>query len=248
MVKGRGKMRYVYEPKGKAQEYGEHALNLYEGCVHGCTYCYVPDILRKMPKMFHALARARAFDWAVLKAEIASLRGKSLFLCFTCDPYQLIDRETGLTRQVIQLCHASEVRVVLLTKAGQDGQRDFDLLSARPDLSSYGATLTFCRNDDASLRWEPNAALPGSRGAALERAHRLGIPTWASLEPVIDPAQSLEIIHCCHEFVDVFKVGRWNHDARANAIDWRAFGREAVRLLEGYGKRYYIKKDLAAYL
>lgn len=240
-------MRYIYEPKGKAQEYGEHALNLYSGCVHGCAYCYVPTILRKTPAFYHACAWSRAFDWQVVGKEIASLRGKSLFLCFTCDPYPPDELKTELTRRVIRLCHENGVRVVILTKAGIMSERDFDLLSEYPNLSDYGATLTFM-NGIPSRRWEPKAALPWDRMSSLRRAHQLGIPTWVSLEPVIEPAESLEIIRTCHEFVDVFKVGRWNHDVRANAIDWRSFGRQAVRLLEGYGKRYYIKKDLAAYL
>lgn len=30
----------VYRPKGPAGEYAKWAVNLYNGCVHGCTYCY----------------------------------------------------------------------------------------------------------------------------------------------------------------------------------------------------------------
>lgn len=240
-------MAYIYKPKGKAAEYGEYALNLYDGCVHGCAYCYVPAIRRKTPRHYHAAAWSRAINWELLGAEIAAHRGKDLFLCFTCDPYQPDELKTGMTRRVIELCHGSGVRVVLLTKGGAHSERDFDLLSDRPELSSYGATLTFISASDSSA-WEPGAAPPEERMDVLSRAHGRGIPTWASLEPVIDPAQSLEIIDRCKDFVDVFKVGRWNHDLRANAIDWTAFGREAVRLLDGYGKKYYIKKDLAACL
>ena len=48
--------------------------------------------------------------------------------------------------------------------------------------------------------------------------------------------------------VDTFKVGRWNHDARANAIDWRAFAQQAERLLQQLGARYTLKDDLRKYL
>ena len=82
----------------------------------------------------------------------------------------------------------------------------------------------------------------------LKKAHGLGISTWASLEPVIDPVQSLEIIRQTHEFVDLFKVGRWNHDKRADLIDWKAFGTQAINLLESLKKPYYIKADLKKYL
>ena len=60
--------------------------------------------------------------------------------------------------------------------------------------------------------------------------------------------QSLELIHLSADYVDTFKVGKWNHDGRANAIDWPAFAPAAVELLESLGKDYYIKKDLAVYL
>lgn len=239
-------MSYIYEPKGKAGEYGEYALNLYEGCTHGCKYCYVPAIRRKTPEVYHDHAIERYFRWDALEEEIRLLKGQSLFLCFTCDPYQPLNDGANYTRRIIKMCHENGVVVTILTKGGKRSEFDLKFLAEKPALSNYGATLTFLDDGDSSA-WEPGAALPEERMDMLRRAHKLGIPTWASLEPVIDPVQSLAIIDYCHEFVDVFKVGKWNHDVRANAIDWKAFGQEAVRLLKGYGINYYIKKDLAAY-
>lgn len=238
---------YIYEPKGKAGEYGEYALNLYDGCTHGCKYCYVPAIRRKTPEAYAALAMERNFRWDTLAEEIRLHRGRSLFLCFTCDPYQPLNDNANYTRRTIKICHENGVAVTILTKGGKRSESDLKFLAENPTLSNYGATLTFLNDADSSA-WEPGAALPEDRIAMLRKAHEMRIPTWASLEPVIDPAQSLEIIDRCHEFVDVFKVGKWNHDIRANAIDWKTFGHEAIRILRGYGNRYYIKKDLAAYL
>lgn len=31
-------MKPIYEPKGKAKEYGDYALNIYTGCPHRCYY------------------------------------------------------------------------------------------------------------------------------------------------------------------------------------------------------------------
>ena len=31
-------MKPIYEPKGKAKEYGDYALNIYTGCPHSCYY------------------------------------------------------------------------------------------------------------------------------------------------------------------------------------------------------------------
>jgi DNA repair photolyase len=238
---------YIYPPKGKALEYGERALNLYNGCDHGCKYCYAPAATWSKRKEF-VQPKARVINEKDLDREISQLpKGTVVFLCFTCDPYQHLDTELQITRRIIQKLLNAGMSVIILTKGGPRSTRDLDLLSAHPDQSNYGATLTFV--DDALSRlWEPNAALPGERLEALERAHSLGIPTWASLEPVIDPKQSLELIRRSHEFVDVFKVGKWNHDPRAAYIDWRSFVTEAVSLLEALGKEYHIKKDLAAFL
>jgi DNA repair photolyase len=40
------------------------------------------------------------------------------------------------------------------------------------------------------------------RIAAIKAAHEMGIRTWVSLEPVIDPDQALELIEQIHPFVD----------------------------------------------
>ena len=152
--------------------------------------------------------------------------------------------QTGLTRAAMQLLHAHHYPVHVLTKGGTRAAADFDILGARPG-DAFGAALTFADPDD-SAAWEPNAAPPDDRLEALSLAHERGIRTWATVQPVIDPEQSLELIRRAHRYVDVFRLGRWNEDARADDIDWAAFGRRAVDLLEALGKEYYLKQDLQA--
>jgi len=70
-----------------------------------------------------------------------------------------------------------------------------------------------------------------------------------SLEPVLDPKASLQIIENTWEWVDLYKIGKLNHDKEREAqIDWRRFGARAIELCAKYGKRYYIKEDLAKHL
>jgi len=68
------------------------------------------------------------------------------------------------------------------------------------------------------------------------------------VEPVVDPLSALDLIREIGEYVNVFKVGKWNHDARAHSINWRWFGNEAVSLLKSQGRTegvdYIIKDDL----
>ena len=99
-----------------------------------------------------------------------------------------------------------------------------------------------------SSEWEVNAPLPNDRIETLKFAHGLGIETWVSLEPVVIPSETLEIINLTHDFVDFYKVGTLNYDSLAKTIDWKEFGLNAIKLLEKYNKKYYIKDDLKKYL
>ena len=53
-------MKPIYEPKGKAKEYGDYALNIYTGCPHRCFYCFAPNVLHKDREAFHTNVEPRA--------------------------------------------------------------------------------------------------------------------------------------------------------------------------------------------
>jgi DNA repair photolyase len=165
-------------------------------------------------------------------------------LCFTCDPYPA-RWPNYLADDAIRALQDSGCTVNVLTKAGLRSVSATKIL--RPGIDLYGVTLTFTDDRD-SLQWEPEAASAEDRLTVLRRAHERGIKTWASLEPVIDPEQSLALVRAVAGIADVVKIGKWNHDARANAIDWRAFGERAVALCGSLGLNYVIKADLARWV
>lgn len=240
----------IYEASGKAREYSELACNLYEGCAHGCLYCYNRSMAGKWarPDFDNPRPKEGILEKLERSARAQQKKGdiRPVFFCFTTDPYQPIDKQYGLTRQAIEIIHKYDIPVMLLTKGGKRAERDFDLLRAG---DMFGATLTFTDDHDSdSVYWEPGAALPFNRIQTLYSAHELGIKTWVSLEPVIDTRQSLELIRQTNGFVDHFKVGKWNHDKESNNINWRIFAYEARATLKRHRCDYYIKKDLAKYL
>lgn len=239
-------MQAIYEPKGRAREYHELACNLYRGCGHGCVYCYAPAAIKMDRREFYdnPIPRIGILDALEKDATRMEFLGdkRHVMLCFSCDPYQPVDVEARVTRQAITILKRHQCNVSILTKGGERATRDFDLLTPE---DKFGCTLTFLEERD-SLKWEPKAALPQSRLESLKQAHDRGIQTWASLEPVIDPSQTLAIIEQAHSHVDEFKVGTLNY--MPNEISWATFALAAKQKLEYYGSRYYLKEDLRKWL
>ncbi|KXS46505.1 MAG: radical SAM domain-containing protein [Methanohalophilus sp. T328-1] len=168
---------------------------------------------------------------------------RPILLSFTTDPYQPLDVKEQLTRKAIELLHDHGLKVEILTKGGKRSERDFDLLSKNPELSSYGATLVFT-DENMRKEVEPNAASTFERIESLQKAHELGIYTFVSLEPVWDPIQTLEIIDLTHEFVDLYKVGKLNYNKQNKNVDWENFRETVITKLDKCGNSYYIKKSL----
>lgn len=244
-------MAAIYTPKGRAREYAALAVNHYSGCDHGCAYCYVPGVVRRDRTEFHSAPKPRGERfWRELQRDAARMKGTEdhILLSFTGDPYCWTDVHAQATRQAIIALKEAGLHISILTKGAFRSRRDFDLLNGR---DKYGASLTFWDAAD-SRKWEPRAADPGARMCTLKAAKAAGLQTWASIEPVLDPEQSLQLIIYASEFVDEFKIGKCNHVAslpdglreQVVRIDWPEFRECAVALCEQLSVKYYIKHDL----
>ena len=242
-------MPIIYEPKGKALEYSPLAANLYKGCAHGCEYCYVPGIppykfAKDAKGAFFGRQEPRKDVLAQLERDARKFAGdpRRILMCFTSDPYQPLERECEITRGALKIMADNNLSPQILTKAGAWAvERDADVLIRSGCI--WAATLTF-DDDDRSREWEPNAALPGDRIDALAIAHELGLETWVSFEPVLDPEAVFHLIDETHEFVDLYKVGKLNHHPHEHTIDWAWFLEAVEAKLDQYNKPRYIKVDL----
>ena len=232
----------IYEPKSRAREYSPLALNLYTGCLHGCRYCYSPGVMHKRRDTFHTDVKPRENILERLERDCKKMRGdpREILLCFSCDPYQPIDN--SITREALVILSNYGMKVQILTKGGLRAAQDFDLL--RQYNWKFGTTLLFSKLESKN-QWEPYAASIEERLDSLRIAHSGGIYTWLSVEPVIDPAQALDIIERTSSggYVDSWKVGKINYKKYIEEkIDWADFLNKAEKMLAG--KDYYIKRDL----
>ena len=175
-------MKPIYEPKGAAKEYGDLALNIYTGCPHRCFYCFAPSVLRRDREAFHTNVRPRdgIIEATRRQLEKEQITGKTIHLCFTCDPYPT-GYDTTPTREIIKLLKEYGNHVQILTKG--TGSRDFDLLDGG---DWYGVTL------DGQIE-HPGVGTQ-HRFIDLMHARDRGIKTWVSFEPVVDAESVLRDI------------------------------------------------------
>jgi DNA repair photolyase len=119
----------IYQPRGKAREYSELAVNLFAGCSHACRYCYCPAILRKTVDAWARDPQPRPNILRELERDAKKLRGdpREILLSFMSDPYHS-DAAAGLTRQALEVLQPYELRVQVLTKGGRRSMQDFDIL------------------------------------------------------------------------------------------------------------------------
>jgi len=256
------KMRVIYN---RSDEFPDLGLNLYAGCSHDCWYCYKKrDDRQEGPYDIPA----KGATLQNIQNDLMELRSsgdiRPVIISVFCDPYDMgrMDdiKPKGLmkyfgeddqkaisgvsdsfTRTVLKTFRVYEYPFHILTKGGTKAVKDFDLYGPN---DQFGVTLTF-DNDADSRKWEPGAALPGDRIAALEEAHKQKIRTCVSIEPVIYPDQSMNLIERTNDFVDLFCVGKLNRHPKVTwtvpeewpTVDWPKFRNDVEALLQKCGKQ-----------
>lgn len=245
-------MAGIYEPQGAAREYSPLALNYIKGCDHGCVYCYVPKMMKRFNAGYvHSEVYIKERDTLIkeIKASARKFENSAtqVFLSFLTDPYSHFNDETKLTREVLEILLKHKIPVSILTKGGKSVLQDIDIIKQFGLNIQVGGSLTFT-NAENSKKWEKGGALPVDRFEALKTLSESGVKTWASMEPVIYPDQSLEIMELTHNFVDSYKIGKLNHfKEHEKKFDWTKFLVDSVAIMRKYDKQFYIKKDLLAF-
>ena len=118
------------------------------------------------------------------------------------DPYQPIEREWKITRQILEVLAECKHPLSIVTKSALI-ERDLDLLAqlARDDLVQVFISVTTL---DAELarKLEPRASSPRRRLQAIERLNEAGVPCGVMVAPVIPfltDAELENILQAAHD-------------------------------------------------
>jgi len=151
-------------------------FNPYTGCDHGCVYCYASSYIPQFAK-----CRPKKGLLQRLQREAEKLKGETVSIANSSDPYPRMEATAGLTRRRLEILAENNCRIQIITKSNLV-IRDDDLLSKTP--STVALTIT---TDDAEVAklLEPNAPPPNERLSAAEDLVGKGIPVSVRIDPVI---------------------------------------------------------------
>lgn len=177
------------------------SLNAYRGCEHGCIYCYARPshaYLNLSPGLdFETKLFAKPDAAKLLRAELAkpSYQCSPIALGSNTDPYQPIEREWNITRQILEVLAEHKHPVSIVTKSALI-ERDLDLLTqlARDHLVQVFISVTTL---DAELarNMEPRASSPRRRLQAIQTLNEAGVPCGVMVAPVIPFLTDAELEH-----------------------------------------------------
>ena len=178
----------------------EYSLNPYQGCEHGCSYCYARptheywgfsagiDFERKImvkknaPELLEKFFRKRNYI------------PKTIMLSGNTDCYQPIERELKITRKILEVCLAYRHPVSILSKNALV-LRDLDLFIKMNELNLISVALSIpTMNEDLRRKMEPRTSSAIKKLEALKILKENNIPTGAMIAPIIPGLNSDETL------------------------------------------------------
>ncbi|MGE8358452.1 PA0069 family radical SAM protein [Pseudomonas sp.] len=175
------------------------SINPYRGCEHGCIYCYARpshaywDLSPGIDFETRLIAKTNAA--AVLEQQLSKpgYQCAPINLGSNTDPYQPIDREHRLTRQVLEVLLRYRHPVTIVTK-GSLILRDLDLLTELAQMNLVSVYISLTTLDDELKRiLEPRAAAPSARLRAIRVLRQHGIPVGVLCSPMIPMINDMEL-------------------------------------------------------
>jgi DNA repair photolyase len=198
----------------------DRSINPYRGCEHGCIYCYARPshaFLNLSPGLdFETRLIARPGIASVLEGELRrpAYSVQPVAIGTNTDPYQPVEREHALMRDILGVLQAFR-HPVWITTRGTTIERDIDLIAPMAAHGLAAVSISVTTLDDALARkMEPRAPSPARRLQMIQRLAEAGIPVRIQVSPLIPALTD-------HELEAVMQAGRDAGATYANSIPLR---------------------------
>ncbi|MDG1334124.1 MAG: PA0069 family radical SAM protein [Crocinitomicaceae bacterium] len=178
----------------------DYSLNPYQGCEHGCTYCYA-----RPTHEFWGLSAGLDFEQVILvKKNAPDLLRKTLdkkswvprpiVLSGNTDCYQPADKKFGLTRELLKVFLEYRNPVGIITK-NVLMNRDLDVIEELADLNLIGVNLSITTLDEELRRkLEPRTATAKRKLDLVEKLANINVPVNVMASPIIPALNDHEIL------------------------------------------------------
>jgi len=177
----------------------DRSINPYRGCEHGCIYCFARPTHAYMglsPGLdFESKLFAKPDAAKLLERELAKdgYQPKTIAIGTNTDPYQPIERQWRIMREILEVLEAYDHPVGIVTKSALV-TRDIDILSRMAAKGLAKVALSVTTLDRRLARtMEPRAATPPKRLEAMRTLSEAGVPVSVMVGPVIPGLNDQEI-------------------------------------------------------
>jgi DNA repair photolyase len=177
----------------------DRSVNPYRGCEHGCVYCFARPTHAYMglspgidfeTKLF---AKTNAAELLGRELSAPGYRPATIAIGTNTDPYQPIEKERRIMRQLLEVLARHDHPVGIVTKSALV-TRDIDILAQMAAKGLVKVAMSVTTLDRRLARsLEPRAATPDRRLDAIRQLSAAGIPVTVLVAPVIPGINEAEI-------------------------------------------------------
>ncbi|MCI0517949.1 MAG: PA0069 family radical SAM protein [Woeseiaceae bacterium] len=177
----------------------DRSINPYQGCEHGCIYCYARPSHSYMDlspgldfetKIFY---KPNAVDRLLAEWQKPGYVVKPVTIGANTDPYQPAEKHYGITRALLESFLAHRHPVSLISK-GTLMRRDFDLLSVLAEHKLCSVAISVPTMDSELKRLlEPRVPAAEARFRLIDELHQAGVPVSLLMAPIIPAVNDREI-------------------------------------------------------
>lgn len=176
------------------------SLNPYQGCEHGCSYCYARPTHNywgfNAGLDFESRIVVKQNAPGLLKKTLSSKSwsGDTIMFSGNTDCYQPAEREFELTRQLLKICLDHRQPVAIITKNDLI-LRDLDILE---EMNSHGlvqvAISVTTLNESLRRDMEPRTSTAYNRMRCIQKLSEKNIPVVVMMAPVIPGLNDHEML------------------------------------------------------